>query len=490
MRRAPSGVDTLIELAAEALARGDFASAAQRFRRVLVAEPGEPRALTGLGRVALAAGDPPAARGWFEKALESDPESPDALIGLAALEAREGKPAAARLHLERVIARDTAHPLAHARLAELTGRAPAAVLSGVASAHAARSLAAAHPYDPSALSRAAALLLEEGRGEEARPLLERAVWLTDRQPAAAAAALRLLRQLDDGWSRRRVIPVHLYVDEALRAQEGWRFTQRTLWLRTSATLEPVLRVRFVPVSIGAFRTRNLSPQLDPIFEALRRTATPPARGIVAGVTGRGPARQPGRWKKGLAEFLGRSLVVRVRPGQRKSRVLAHELLHLFGAIHVSERFRSIMNPAGRAVELDGANVAIVRATRERGFTGQGFDANVIAHVDLEAMIAAYLGALEFNLELRQLGIAEAVQAGRLSRERQRRKARQAARLDPHLGDISRMLARLMVADGRNVEAIFLFDTAVELYGRRSLRGQASFEESELLRQALVERYED
>ncbi len=454
-------------------------------------ERSEPRALAGLGRVALAGDDLAAARRWFESALASDPGSLDALSGLAAGETREGEQDAARRSLERALARDAAHPVVHARLAELTGRAPVAVLSSISSAGAARELAAAHPYDPRVLVRAAELLVQEGRDDEALPLLERTLWLADRHPASAVAALRLLPELDEGWSRRRAILVHLYADEPIRAQEGWRFGQRTLWLRTSITLEPVLRVRFVPVSIGAFRTRDLPPQLDPIFESLRRTAMPPpARGIVAGVTGRGPPRAPGRWKKGVAEFLGRSLVVRVQPRQRKSRVLAHELLHLFGAVHVSKRFESIMNPDGRAVDLDGANVAVVRATRKRGFTAQGFDANVIARVDLEEMIAAYLGALEVNLELRKLGIAEAIQAGRLSRYQQRRTAREATRLDPHLGDVSRMLARLLLADGRRVEALFLLETAVELYGRRSPRGEASFEDSEALRRALDERYGD
>jgi hypothetical protein len=191
---------------------------------------------------------------------------------------------------------------------------------------------------------------------------------------------------------------------------------------------------------------------------------------------------------GLAEFLGRTLVVRVAPGQRKSRVLVHELLHLFGAVHVSERFPSIMNPDGGDIHLDGPNVGIVRATRRRGFTARGFEANVIARVDLEELIAAYLGALELNLELRKLGIAEAIQAGKLSRYQQRRETREATRLDPHLGDVSRRLAWLMLADERRVEALFLLETAVQLYGRRSVRGKATFEESEALRQALVERY--
>ena len=451
----------------------------------------EPRALTGLGRVALAVGDLPAARRWFEAALESDPRSQDALIGLAAIDTRAGASEAARRSLEQVLALDAAHPLAHARLAELSGRAPPEALASISSAEEAFELAAAHPYDPRALLRAGELLAGDGRGDEALPPLERTVWLADRHPASAVAALRLLSEIDEGWSRRRAIPVHLYADETIRAQEGWRFGQRTLWQRTSASLDPVLHVRFVPVAMGGFQTGELPPQLDPIFESLRLTATsPPARGIVAGVTGRGPPSAPGYWKWGQAEFLGRSLVVRVEPGQRDSRVLAHELLHLFGAVHVSKRVTSIMNPDGSAADFDAATVAIVRATRKRGFTARGFDANVIARVDLEQMIAAYLGALQFNLELRNLGIADALQAGRLSRYQKQREAREATRLDPHLGDVSLMLARLLLADERRVEALFLLETAVALYGRHSARGEATFHESEALRRALVERYLD
>ena len=67
--------NVLLRLAEEALERGEFEVAEGRFRRVLAANPREPRARAGVGQIALARGEFESARAHFEAALAASPES-------------------------------------------------------------------------------------------------------------------------------------------------------------------------------------------------------------------------------------------------------------------------------------------------------------------------------------------------------------------------------------------------------------------------------
>ena len=102
-----------------------------------------------------------------------------------------------------------------------------------------------------------------------------------------------------------------------------------------------------------------------------RTRPEPPAGLLAGVPARPVPAHPGPWKVGIAELLGRRLTVRIPPGAVESRPLAHELLHLFGAVLVSGRIDSLMNPTGAELKLDPLNLEIVRTTRNRGFSTGG-----------------------------------------------------------------------------------------------------------------------
>jgi tetratricopeptide (TPR) repeat protein len=482
--RAGDAVVTLIGIADQALARGDFAAARDRYARVLAARPDHAPALVGLGRVALLSGELETARGFFERALAADPGAVQARVGLADVAVSEGDPSRAREVLEPALA-DAEAPLGvHARMAQLTGRAPPAKPS---SPEEALRLAEAHPYDPVALVAAGDLLAGAGRGAEALPLLEKAVWLSDIEPLAARRALALLPGLSAEWSRRRVVPVHVYADESFRAQPVWRFQLRSLWAAASAALDPLLETRFVIVSIQEFETADLGDPLDPIFQRLIEASADARGGIVAGFTARPEPHVRGLARRGMATFLGRRLVARVPPPAARSRVLVHELLHLYGAVHVPDEVASLMNPTGGALELDAANARVVRALRSRHFASGVFARDVLGRIDLEEAIAAYEQLLKVNLYLRRSGISEAYEKSRHSRFAARRAVLQATQIDANLADMSRVMAQMLLAVERRVDALVLLEMAAQLYGDTP-EGRSTTARARELRRALEDLY--
>ena len=411
-----------------------------------------------------------------------DSGSIESLVDLAEVERRAGNREAEYALLARVLDRDSVHSGAHARLAALTGPAPARSVAG--SDHLVRR-AVLHPYDPAALVAAAEALARRGRTDQAVEYLERAVWLADLDPSSAQIAIRQLSRLSDDWRLRRVVPVQVHADELIRARPGWRFRIRTLWLSVSKTLDEVLETRFVPIAIGSFDPGEAPNDLDLIHEIFVSSADAPGEGILAAVTERAIPADPGVFKKGVAEFLGRSLVVRLEPRATQSRVLAHEILHLYGAIHVLDDVDTLMNPAGTSLVLDGPSIRIVRALRSRAFGPGGIEENVLPWVDLAETVAAYRTALSVNLDLRQAGLAEALEAHLRSPERASLRARQATRLDTHLADAARLVAALMLADARREEALRLLNLSSQLYGLDTPRGRETAEQVEMLRSSLA-----
>jgi tetratricopeptide (TPR) repeat protein len=421
------------------------------------------------------------------KTAVSKPEAPTdskavrQLLRLAEVERRAGNREAEYAYLAQVIERDSSHSRAHARLAEITGRAPTVRIS--------RSddlvlRALRHPYDPRALVAAAEALAERGSTDQAVEYLERAVWLADLDPPAALTAIRRLYVLSDEWKRHRIVPVQLHVDELIRAQAGWRFQMRALWFSVSAMLDPVLDTRFVPIAILPFDADDAPNDLDSIHEAFLSEARPPAEGILAAVTGRSLPSGDVVYKKGVAEFLGRSLAVRVAPGVIQSRVLAHEILHLYGAIHVLRGVDTLMNPTGDSLALDAPNIRIIRSLRGREFGPGGIEENVLPWIDLGATVAAYRSVLSVNLSLRDADIKEAMHASDTSEDDVAFRIQQAKQLDTHLADAARLVGALMLADGQRAEALRLLDLSSQLYGPSTPRGRASAEKVKTLKESM------
>jgi len=472
---------TLVPLAEEALARGDLGVAEERFQRLLRIDPHNAVALAGLGRVALARGDREAAATHFREATRANPEWALAWVLLA--ESETDDPEAARVHLERAIALEPSTMRAHARLAELTGRAPAPEDDSL---DAALRLAERHPYDPKALLLAGERLAADGYRDEAIRVLETAVSLADLDVAAADEALAALVRLDATWRERRIVRVHVRVDEVLRRAPGWHFEQRSLWGGISVALDPVLATRFVVVSQAGFDVADIGPALEPILAVLGRGPDTPRHGLLAGFTGMPIPRRAGA-KRGLANYLGRRLVVRQVPGSDAGRVLAHEILHVYGGIHVVDDLDSLMNASGESLVLDPLNARIAASLRERTFGRGGIERNVLPRLDRAEAIEAYSDALRVNLTYRKLGIDRLLDDPLVSRYHAAREAQRLATLDPHLGDVSRFVAALLWEEGRRVEAVALLETAARLYGTRTRRGRETREQADALRALL--RYE-
>jgi tetratricopeptide (TPR) repeat protein len=422
-----------------------------------------------------------------EPAIAHDSRRPgplelDNALDLADAAKRSGRIEVARRFLLLALERDPTRYDAHARLAEITGfaeRQPAA------SRNAAIALAEAHPYDPWALLRAGEAMASSGAEHAAIEALERAVWLGDVDPPSAAVAAELLATLSRRWRAERLIPVHLYADEPIRAEIGWEFRLRMLLLALSNALSDTLEVRFAPVSIGEFDTEGVSSELDSIHRAFTQaTASPPGGGVLAAFTGR-PMPSRDAAKQGVSEFLGRRLSVRLAARDVQSRTLAHEILHLYGAMHVADDLDSLMNSDGDSLKLDSLSHRSVRAMRRRTFDTGRIEDDVLPWIDLREAIDAYIAVLGANLTFRELGIAETVT------RRGESQAAVAAPLsiavqDSHLADVSRIVAGLMLSDGRRVEAIRLLETAAQLYGPGSERGRETAEYAEALRRALAD----
>ncbi|MGH0033135.1 MAG: tetratricopeptide repeat protein, partial [Myxococcota bacterium] len=468
---------TLGDLAARALAEGDLDAAGNRYERWARLDPRSAQARVGLARVAAARGEPEIARARFEEALELDPASAEAHLGLADL---APDAPAERDHLERALRASPNHPDVLARLAQVTGAAPRRATS-LADALA---LAEAHPFDPRAQLDAGTRLADAGRSDDAAAHLEAVVALCDVDPDAAAAAVERLRRVAPAWQERRLLHVHVFLDEPLRRRPGWRFRQRRLWIELSAALDPVLGVRFAPVSFAPFDAAPAGATLESRLRGLvYQTGSGAQQALFAGFTAEPTPRRVGA-KRGVAAYLGRHLFMRDAPDEPVGRVLAHEVMHVFGGIHVSDEVPSLMNPTGAASSIDPLNVAIARSMAGRRFGAGGQTRNVLPHVEVDDAIGAYERALRVNLAFRRTGLAELVGDAKTVGPRAYARIQQVTGLDSHMADVSSFVARLYWRSERRVRAVAMLELAAQLYGRQSPQGRAAWTQAEVLRRRL------
>ena len=321
------------------------------------------------------------------------------------------------------------------------------------------------PTTPSRVSRPATRCSRAATLAGAREHFETALVLADLDPAAARDATERLRTNYPEWRTRRVVAVQVLADEALRADPAWRFQLRFAWIGVSQALAPLLDVSFVVTSVAPFRSAGAGYDLPSITAAARaqHPALPSAEGVLCVATGVPAPKQPGAWKAGEAELLGRVLAIRLARGEVASRVLVHEVVHLYGGVHVSPEVDALMNPSGTSLAMDPWNAAILRATRARRFGPDGIEANVLPHVDLGTTIEAYRAALRANVALRNAGIVEALGASGGSVRGAAPGVREATRMDEHLGDVAGLLARLLLRDGQPAGSARMWDAASRLY---------------------------
>ncbi|MGH0037251.1 MAG: tetratricopeptide repeat protein [Myxococcota bacterium] len=473
----PDAVVSLNALGEKALAQGDLETARGRFERALEMHPSSLDALYGMARVARRSGDAERARAWLGEVVVADPEHYDALVELCALLAEGGEREAALAAGTRARAVAFGRPEAHALLSDLTGRAPPLPSPAPGSSVEERVAAAVerageHPYDPTATLAAARALIEAGRPDEAARWLRGSWWMADLEPSAGLESVALLAEVDEDWSSRRVVPVYTFADDDIRADSFWRMRMRFVWADLTEALAPLLDTVFVPVAIQPFSSAGRDSRIASIRRSVGWGASlsgPP--GIVAIFTERPPPDRRGTWRMGEATFLGRHLTVRLDPSPTTATTtLVHEVLHLYGGVHVSPEYPSIMNPRGGEMQLDQPNTRIAHLTRDRRFDGRGVERDVLARVDEEALAKAFRAALALNLQARQAGMLEAETSMGESRYLAARQARRAGALDEHLGDVSSLMAQLVLRQGLRAEAVRYFDLASHLYGPKSARG--------------------
>lgn len=479
-------VVNLLELAARALAQQDVERARQRYERVIALDPASLAARVGLARIELQRGDPAAARAQLVDVIGKEgagtSRDVDLALVVADIEEAAGRSDAARSVLYAARRSDPRRYDLQGRLEAMTGRAAEPATEALRLEYATR-----HPFDPAALRAAADAARTLGYDDQARRWLEEAVWLADVDAAAARAAFADLQEIHADWASRRIVPVHVIADRDVRAETGWKNRLRFLWRSLSVSLDPLLGTAFVPVSFSAFdsqKSQGLSTltSIDASFRA--QVGGLPPSGLIAVFSERPPPRQrQGQVKLGQAGFFGRELLVRLDPGQSESRVLAHEILHLYGGVHISDKIGSLMNPSGRSLDLDPVNVRVARVARVRSFGAGGIEANVIRKVDVAALSEIYLGWLEFHLVSRKQAMVDAREEARTSRFIGATAGRRAAQLDPHMADVAAFTANLMLEQQKSAPAANLFLLAGRLYGADSSRGRAALANAERLRAA-------
>lgn len=478
-------VQSLIRLADGARARGDLDLAESRYRRALAADPNSSDAWIGLVAIFLASEREDEASALVARVVETatGPARADALVLLAEVQARTGRGAAASQALAHALELDDDNYQAHQRLADLTGLAP---VTPARDEDAALQRARDHPYDPTALVAGARVLAARGDEVGAVEWLENAVWLADVDGDSSRAAAALLRQIDAHWGQRKVVWVHVYADESVRGEAGWRMRMRLVWRSVSISLDHILRVAFVPITLDGFRSAGSRADLQSIRRARDASGKElAASGLLAILTDRPVPRRRGIHRRGQAAFLGRELVVRLTPGEILSRTLIHEILHIYGGVHVSAAVESLMNPSGDSQALDLGNQAIAWLLRDRRFGPGGMKANVIPYTDVDGLITAYFEMLRVNLGLRRKGMKAArIEVSRFVAAGLRKKA---VELDSHLGDVARTTGYLLAESGHPIAAAELLGSAARLYGLDSERGQSAIAIAERLLGAYTER---
>jgi hypothetical protein len=376
-------------------------------------------------------------------------------------------------------------PSSHAALARLTGQVPDAKKSQpITDLDEILALAAAHPYDPWANYQAARALSSQGQPEAASQILNNSVWFSDRDLSMLDASLALLRQIDPAWATRRIVRVHCYADESVREDPHWRWRLRLLWLTLSRALGPILDTAFVPVSLKAFRSERGGPDLLSIDAAMRRQVDDsPEQGIVAVFTQRSVPSDGREWRSGQAELLGERMVIRLVPETTMSRTMVHETLHLYGGVHLSTEFDSLMNPGGGSLQVDELNLRIALLTRERRFYRDvGIEGDVLRYTDSDELLAAYLQLLEFNLRPRNRDLLRANDESTRSKALAAQLTWEATELDDHMAQVSEFLGRLYLRRNRLEDARNFYELAAKLHGLGTVEGQAAREEVRRIRQ--------
>ncbi|MEK6607043.1 MAG: hypothetical protein AABZ30_05215 [Myxococcota bacterium] len=187
-------------------------------------------------------------------------------------------------------------------------------------------------------------------------------------PALAGAAVAATATDEPAPPRApRTIALLFLADEHVRLAPAWRDVVKAAVARAASAFAP-LAMDLEVSGFGEWETPTAEPSLDLLLDRLEQQPKRDAD-VVVGLVG-GPSAGSGAVDDlGRARALfGDAVALRWQPVDRLGVVLAHELAHLFGAVHVAEAsvMRETVADAG-AHRLDAANAAVVEAARDRRF---------------------------------------------------------------------------------------------------------------------------
>jgi tetratricopeptide (TPR) repeat protein len=165
----------------------------------------------------------------------------------------------------------------------------------------------------------------------------------------------------------RPLPLVVAVGPEIRADPEWRHDLGRAVAYCQQTLGEAVAGRFRVREVVAWQPRGST--LEQMLASLRRQVPPRPDVLVLGLTRRHAAPE-NEW--GLSSYReALALVTTWRTGGRYGPALAHEIGHLFGAVHV-ETAGCVMAGASPGARLSPLNAALLRLHRDRALSPHRF----------------------------------------------------------------------------------------------------------------------
>ena len=176
----------------------------------------------------------------------------------------------------------------------------------------------------------------------------------------------------------RVVRIKAVADEAFREKKGWEKEIREHLAWSDEKLRELAGIGLDVVAVGPWRTHQ-SSAMTLLLDELRAGVEKDGADAVIGFTGHpppvtmmllpgGPVRYPLPFTAGIAFPLGDRMVVRRTEWKRLTRhTLIHEVAHLFGGLHVSDKSILETDTDRMSFRLDPFNRSVLELTRHRNF---------------------------------------------------------------------------------------------------------------------------
>ncbi|MGQ9801666.1 MAG: tetratricopeptide repeat protein [Candidatus Saccharicenans sp.] len=246
----------------------------------------------------------------------------------------------------------------------------------------------------------------------------------------------------------REITIRLAADEELQDRPISRERVESLLREVSREFEKLFGLRFRWQGWERWRSPDGARNLEELAEDLDRAGLKMGAEILLAVTG-----QPDLELEytGFSLFREATVIVIYTPDRQKlKKLLAHELGHVFGAVHVPST-SSIMSCGGDGPGFDPENRRIIQLGRQRHFRPFGFPFPEDVRKELEEIYLRIRQKILEDREVRRL-LERQVEASRLPLDGQKRAF--------CLADCSLLLAQLQLEKGDYPRALEYCDEAL------------------------------